>query len=90
MPAVKRMGKIRISQMDVPRAAWMELIPRRATSDEVSKPRPKRTPSGYIFQGRSMRENVLRRRRVMQPAPWKLKSSRVDWEEDAMAFWRSW
>ena len=29
----------------------MEAIPRRATSDEVSKPRPKRIPKGYIFQG---------------------------------------
>ena len=48
---VKRMGKTRISQMLVPFAAWMEAMPRRATSDEVSKPRPKRMPRGYIFQG---------------------------------------
>lgn len=37
--------------MDVPRAAWMEEMPSSAISDEVSKPRPKRTPRGYIFQG---------------------------------------
>lgn len=51
MPAVKSKGNSRISQMDVPRAAWMEEMPRRAISEEVSKPRPKRTPRGYIFQG---------------------------------------
>jgi hypothetical protein len=26
-------------------------MPSRAISDEVSKPRPNRTPSGYIFHG---------------------------------------
>ena len=37
--------------MDVPFAAWMEEIPRSATSDEVSKPKPNMTPRGYIFHG---------------------------------------
>ena len=48
---MKRMGKIRISHMLVPLAPWMEAMPRRATSDEVSKPRPNITPKGYIFHG---------------------------------------
>ena len=45
------MGKIMMSQMLVPLAPWIEAMPRRATSDEVSKPRPKTTPMGYIFHG---------------------------------------
>jgi len=40
-----------MSQILVPLAAWIDAMPSRATSDEVSKPRPKRMPSGYIFQG---------------------------------------
>lgn len=45
------MGKIRMTQKLVPRAASMEEIPRRAISEDVSKPRPKRIPRGYIFHG---------------------------------------
>jgi len=37
--------------MDVPWLAEMALMPNRAISDDVSNPRPKRTPSGYIFHG---------------------------------------
>ena len=48
---VKRTGKIRISHIPVPLAPWTEAIPRSATSDEVSKPRPNITPRGYIFHG---------------------------------------
>jgi len=48
---VKRIGKIKMTQKLVPRAASMEEIPRRAISEDVSKPRPKRTPRGYIFHG---------------------------------------
>jgi hypothetical protein len=50
---VNKIGKIRISHIDVPLAAWIEEIPRRATSEDVSNPRPNRTPRGYIFQGLS-------------------------------------
>lgn len=46
---MKRRGKIRISQIDVPRDPWIEAMPRRATSEEVSNPRPNITPRGYIF-----------------------------------------
>lgn len=46
---VKRMGKMRINQMDVPRVPWRDAMPRRATSVEVSNPRPNITPRGYIF-----------------------------------------
>ena len=46
---VKRRGKMRISQIDVPRDPWIEAMPRRATSEEVSNPRPNITPKGYIF-----------------------------------------
>ena len=46
---MKRTGKIRISQMLVPLAPWIEAMPRRATSDEVSKPRPNIAPRGYMF-----------------------------------------
>ena len=42
---------MRITQKLVPFAAWMEAIPSRAISEDVSKPRPKSTPSGYIFHG---------------------------------------
>ena len=48
---VNRAGRIRITQNEVPFAASIDEIPRRAISDEVSKPRPKRMPRGYIFQG---------------------------------------
>lgn len=48
---MKRIGKIKMTQKLVPRAASMEEIPRRAISEDVSKPRPKRTPRGYIFHG---------------------------------------
>jgi len=51
IPEVKRTGKRRISQIEVPCAAEIALMPRRAISEDVSKPRPKRTPRGYIFQG---------------------------------------
>lgn len=37
--------------MLVPRAASMEEIPRRAISEDVSKPRPNKIPRGYIFHG---------------------------------------
>jgi hypothetical protein len=50
---VNRIGKIKISHMEVPFVAWIEEIPRIATSDDVSKPKPNITPSGYIFQGLS-------------------------------------
>lgn len=46
---VKRRGKMRINQMVVPRAPWIDAMPRRATSEEVSNPRPNITPRGYIF-----------------------------------------
>lgn len=45
---------MRMSQKEVPEAPCREEIPRRATSEEVSKPRPKRIPRGYIFQGLDM------------------------------------
>ncbi len=48
---MKRIGNIRISQIEVPFEAWMEEMPRSATSDEVSKPSPNITPRGYIFHG---------------------------------------
>jgi hypothetical protein len=48
---VKRIGNINISQMLVPFAAWIEDIPSSAISEDVSNPRPKSTPSGYIFHG---------------------------------------
>jgi hypothetical protein len=48
---VNRIGKIRITQMLVPFVAWMEEIPNKAISEDVSNPRPKSTPSGYIFHG---------------------------------------
>ena len=48
---VKRMGNMRISQILVPLAPWIDAIPSRATSDDVSKPSPNTMPSGYIFHG---------------------------------------
>ena len=48
---VNKIGKMRISQMLVPLEPWIEAIPSSATSELVSKPRPKRRPRGYIFQG---------------------------------------
>ena len=69
MPAVKSRGKSRISQIEVPRAAWMLLIPRSAISDDVSKPRPNSTPKGYIFQGRSISLNMRWKRWNKQPPP---------------------
>ncbi len=48
---VNKTGKIRMSQILVPLAPWIEAMPKSATSEEVSKPRPKRMPRGYIFQG---------------------------------------
>jgi hypothetical protein len=47
------MGKISMSHIEVPLAAWIEDNPRSATSEEVSNPSPNKTPSGYIFQGLS-------------------------------------
>ncbi|CAH0052565.1 unnamed protein product [Clonostachys solani] len=63
------MGKIRINQMLVPCTAWILAIPRIAISEEVSKPRPKTTPSGYIFHGRSIALNSFPSIRVKQPPP---------------------
>lgn len=40
IPAVKRMGKIMISQIEVPFVASILAIPRRAISEEVSNPNP--------------------------------------------------
>jgi hypothetical protein len=37
--------------MEVPFVAWIEEIPRSATLDDVSKPWPNITPSGYNFHG---------------------------------------
>ncbi len=51
---VNKTGKIKISHMLVPLAAWIEAMPKSATSEEVSKPRPKRMPRGYIFHGLPM------------------------------------
>lgn len=48
---VKRMGKIKMTQKSVPRAASTDEIPSRAISDDVSNPRPNSMPRGYIFQG---------------------------------------
>ena len=48
---VNSAGRIKMTQNVVPFAASMDEIPSRAISDEVSKPNPKRIPSGYIFQG---------------------------------------
>jgi hypothetical protein len=48
---VNKIGKIKINHIEVPFAAWIEEMPRRATSDEVSNPKPNITPSGYIFHG---------------------------------------
>ena len=48
---MKRAGRMRITQKEVPFAASIDEIPRRAISEEVSKPRPKRIPRGYIFHG---------------------------------------
>jgi hypothetical protein len=45
---VKRIGNIRISHIEVPFAAWIEEIPRRATSDDVSKPKPNITKERLI------------------------------------------
>jgi hypothetical protein len=42
---------MRITHMLVPFVAWIEEIPNRAISDEVSNPNPKRMPNGYIFHG---------------------------------------
>lgn len=55
MPAVKSKGKIRITQKDVPLAASTEEMPSSAISEDVSKPRPKRMPIGYIFHGLARR-----------------------------------
>lgn len=52
---MNRAGRMRITQKDVPFAASIDEIPSRAISEEVSKPRPNRTPSGYIFHGLSNR-----------------------------------
>lgn len=48
---VNRIGKIKMTQMSVPLAASMDEIPSKAISEDVSNPRPKRMPSGYIFHG---------------------------------------
>ncbi len=52
---VNKIGKIKISHMEVLFAAWIDEIPRMVTSDDVSKPKLNMTPSGYIFQGLSQR-----------------------------------
>ena len=47
-----------MSQKEVPCAAWIEEIPSSAISEDVSKPRPKSTPSGYIFHGLHERDEL--------------------------------
>lgn len=83
IPAVKRTGKQRMIQMLVPFVASMDDIPRSAISDEVSKPSPNMTPSGYIFQGRSMSLNIPFKIANKHPAPSNEKalesSSGDDW-----------
>lgn len=58
-----------MTQRLVPCAPWMLAIPKMAISELVSKPRPNRTPSGYIFQGRSTIRNSFRNTFAMNPAP---------------------
>src|SRR6266571_8663049 len=60
MPTVKRTGKSRMSQIEVPLVAWMEEMPSSAISEEVSKPRPNRMPRGYIFHGLKKRDQISR------------------------------
>lgn len=59
IPAVKRRGKRRISHSEVPDEPCIEEIPRRAISEDVSKSRPKRMPSGYIFHGLHNRQYTI-------------------------------
>lgn len=66
---VNRIGKIRINHRLVPWRACRLEIPRMAISEDVSKPSPKTTPRGYIFQGRSTDLKRKCKRRIMMPPP---------------------
>ena len=50
MPAVNSSGKIKMSATGRPFPASTAAMPSKPTSVAVSKPTPKRTPIGYIFQ----------------------------------------
>lgn len=48
---VNSTGNTSTSQILVPRVPCTDAMPSSAISELVSKPRPKSTPRGYIFQG---------------------------------------
>ena len=51
IPAAKRMGRLSTAYQGSPAVAAPAVAASSATSVAVSKPRPKRTPTGYICQG---------------------------------------
>ena len=55
MPAAKSTGSDKIAQNGNPPATAFPANTSRATSVAVSNPSPKRTPTGYIFHGLSIR-----------------------------------
>jgi hypothetical protein len=63
--------------MLVPCAPCTLAIPSTAISLLVSKPRPNRTPSGYIFHGLSMNLKTFLKSRTMIPPPSKSKPATV-------------
>jgi hypothetical protein len=75
MPAAKRTGSVRIAYQGRPLAAPVPAMTRKATSVAVSKPRPNKMPSGYIFQGASMRRPSGPKNRFIRPRLFSWASS---------------
>ena len=75
MPAVNRSGRQRIAYQGSPAAAPEPAIVSRMTSVAVSKPSPKRKPTGYIWPGR-LTDRVSRpRKRFISPRDSSCRSS---------------
>ena len=68
IPAAKTIGSEMIARNGTLWVATPAAIAKRPISVAVSKPRPKRTPSGYIFQLASILSPTrLRKKRLISP-----------------------
>ena len=75
IPAANRIGSDRMAQNGSPAATDPPAITSSAISVAVSKPSPKRNPTGYIFQGVSTRRASGPKNRFIMPRAFSWRSS---------------
>jgi len=76
IPAANSTGSERMPRSGTVSVATPAASASRPTSVAVSNPRPKRRPSGYIFQLASMRRKNLPKKRLIMPRSSRRFSSR--------------